>query len=72
MRPEMRKMTKSNKTNPARTYFNITARHILPAAAESPADEAGELVVSGVLADQRASTVSLRSNRGLEEVSEAQ
>ena len=61
MRPEMRKMTRSNKTKPARTYFNINARHILPAAAEAPADEPRELVVSGVLAHQRAPSVSLEA-----------
>ena len=45
---------------PVLTYFNINPRHVLSAAAEAPADQPGELVVSGVLADQGASTVSLR------------
>ena len=46
---------------PKLTYFNINARHILPAAAEAPADETRELVVSGVLAHQRAPSVSLEA-----------
>ena len=58
MRPEIRKMTK-NYQEAALTYFNINARHILPPAAEAPADETRELVVSGVLTHQRASSVSL-------------
>ena len=61
MRPEMKKMTNlTSRACPALTYFDINPRHILSAAAEAPADQPGELVVSGVLADQRASTVSLR------------
>ena len=62
MRPEMKKIT--NLSSPTAclppTYFNINPRHILSAAAEAPADQPGELVVSGVLADQRSSAVSLR------------
>ena len=62
MRPEMKKM--KNLSSPhclsAPTYFNINPRHILSAAAEAPDDQPGELVVSGVLAYQRSSAVSLR------------
>ena len=61
MRPEIRKMTKNYPKMPKLTYFNINARHILPAAAEAPADETRELVVSGVLAHQRAPSVSLEA-----------
>ena len=61
MRPEIRKMTK-NYPKAALTYFNINARHILPPAAEAPADDPGELVVAAVLAHQRASAVTLTQN----------
>ena len=42
------------------TYFNINPGHILPPAPEAPADQPGELVVAGVLADQGTASVTLR------------
>ena len=60
MRPVIRKMTKNYPKMPKLTYFNINARHVLPAAAEAPRHEPGQLVVALVLAHEWAATVTLQ------------
>lgn len=47
--------------NPAdeRGDLHVDARHVLPAAAEAPGHQAGQLVVASVLANQRTSSITL-------------
>ena len=61
-----KKITEISSLPSSWTYFNIDPRHILPAAAEAPADQPGELVVAGVLADQGTASVTLRVERSHE------
>ena len=39
--------------------FDVNSRHVFPSAAEAPRHQAGQLVVAGVLADQRPASVTL-------------